>query len=185
MRVRMIPFFALFALSLAGAAFAADGIKLASIDLTKVAQESKAGAEAKKHLKAMTEKLGKGLKKREAELDKLKAALEGKGKQLSAKERAAKQKEFQKKIEAYRQAVQDAQKDLQGKEQEYLAKLMADIEKTVKEYAPKNGYALVIRKGDVIYDDGKNQITDVTDDILKALDRSAGAAAPKQDSPKK
>ncbi len=185
MKSRVICFVILFALSLAGTAFAADGIKLASIDLTKIAQESRAGGEARKTLEAMTEKLGKGLKKKEAELDKLKAALEGQGKQLSAKERVAKGKEFQKKIEAYRQAAQSAQKELQAKEQEYLGKLITDVEKTVKEYAPKNGYALVIRKGDVIYDDGKTQITDVTDDILKVLDKAPAETAPKQDAPKK
>lgn len=185
MKYRMIPFIIMIALAVTGSALAADGMKLASIDLSKIAQESKSGAEAKNSLEKLTETLGKKLKVKEAELDKIKAALEGKGKQLTAKERSAKQKEFQKKIEAYRQAAQGAQKELQTKEGAYLSKLMTEIEKAVKEYAPKNGYALVIRKGDLVYSDGKNQITDVTDDVLKLVDGGPQEAAPKEAAPKK
>lgn len=176
---------ALVALSVAGAAFAADGTKLAAVDLRKIAQESKGGAEAAKVLSAMAGKLEKGLKSREAELNKIKSALEGKGKNLSAKERAAKEKEFQKKFEAYREAAQSAQKELQAREDELGGKIMAEIEKVIKEYAPKNGYALIIRKGDVIYSDGKYEVTDVTGDILKILDGGPQEVAPKEEAPKK
>ncbi|HEY6872457.1 MAG TPA: OmpH family outer membrane protein [Geobacteraceae bacterium] len=185
MKYSTIPLVSLLILSFAATAFAAEGLKIASIDLTKIAQESKAGEKAKQSLEKFTETLGKNLKKKEAELDKLKAALEGKGKPLSAGQRSVKEKEFRKKFEAYRQSAQNAQKELQAKEEEFLDKLMAEIKKTVKEYAPKNGYALVLRKGDLIYSDEKNQTTDITDDVLKVLNGAQEEAAPKQDGTKK
>lgn len=167
-------------ISLAGAACAADGIKLASIDLGKVAQESKAGLEAKKDLEALKESLGKKIKQKEAELDKLKAALDGKGKKLTDKERSAKAKEFEKKIEAYREYIQNSQKELLEKGDKYLSRISDAIEKLVKEYALKNSYSLVIRKGGILYNDEKNKTTDISDDILKLYD-----AAPQDGTVKK
>jgi outer membrane protein len=174
------PLVALVALSVAGAVFAADGIKLASVDLRKIAQESKAGAEAAKELSKVADKLEKGMKQKEAELDKIKDALEGKGKKLTAKEKTAKEKELRKKLEAYREMAKDAQHELQTKEDEYGNKLMEKLDKIIKEFAPKNGFALVIRKGDLIYTDGKNEMTDITADILKLLN-----GPPQEEAPKK
>jgi outer membrane protein len=171
---------ALAVLSLAGTAFSADGIKLASVDFRKIALESRAGAEANKALANLTEKLGKNLKTKEAELDKIRAALEGKGKKLTDKERSAKSKEFEKKLESYRETAQNAQKELQAKGDEFGNKITEDVEKIIKEYAQKNGYALIIRKGDLLYSDGKNQVTDITDDILKLFDNALQEAAPKK-----
>jgi outer membrane protein len=171
---------ALAVLAIAGAAFAAEGTKLATVDLRKIGQDSKAGAEANKALENLTEKLGKNLKKKEAELDKLRSALEGKGKKLSESERSAKVKEFEKKIGAYREAAGNAQKELQDKGEEFAKKLMADMEKVVREYAQKNSYALVIRKADVLYNDGKTPVTDITEEILKIFDTPPPEAAPKK-----
>lgn len=171
---------ALAVLGIASAAFAAEGTKLASVDLRKIGQESKAGVEANKALEKLTENLGKNLKKKEAELDKLRATLEGKGKNLTDKERSAKAKEFEKKIGVYRETAQNAQKELQEKGEEIGKKIMADVEKIVKEYAKKNSYSLVLRKGDLIYDDGKNPVTDITEEILKIFDTPPPVESPKK-----
>jgi Skp family chaperone for outer membrane proteins len=167
-------------LSFTGSAFPAEGIKFASVDVGMIAQESKAGAEAKKDLEKLKETLGKTLKKKEAELDKIRSALEGQGKQLTDKERSAKAKEFQKKIEAYRETAQKAQKELLDKGDEYSNKIMGAVELLVKEYALKNNYALVIKKGDLLFNDEKNQVTDITADILKLYDNTPQDAASKK-----
>lgn len=180
MKRLLIPLFTLVVLAVAGTSPAADGMKIATVDLRKIAQESKAGAEATKAMSKLAETLEKKMKTKEAELEKIKAALEGKGKPLSPKERSAKEKEIRKKLDAYREAAQNAQKELLAKEEEYGVKIMAGIEKTVKEFAPKNGYTLVIRKGDVIYSDGKVEVTDVTDDILKLYDAPPPEGAEKK-----
>lgn len=170
----MKPLFAslsfLTALALATAAYSADGLKIASIDLRKVAQQSKAGAEATKEISKFAEKLESSLKKKQTELEKIKDALEGKGKKLTEKERASKEKEIRKKLDKYRELAQNAQKELQAKESEFEQKIGKGIEKAVNEYSVKNGYALVIRNGDPLYTDGKIVVTDISDDILKLFD---------------
>lgn len=176
---------ALSVLSLAGISSAADGVKLASVDLGKIAQESKAGSEAKKELEKLKDKLGQNLKKKEAELDKLRSSLEGKGKKLTDSERSAKAKEFEKKIEAYRETAQNAQKELQAKGDEYGNKIMDALEKLIKDYAEKNGYALVIRKSDLLYNDEKNKVSDITGDIMKLFDAPPAPSAPTETAPAK
>ena len=167
-------------LSMAGTAFAADSLKIASVDPRKIAQESKIGVEATKSLSKTAEKLEKSLKAKEAELQKIKDALQGKGPQLTAKERTAKEKDIQKKLNQYREAAQDAQKQMLAKEEEFGRALTVKMEAALKEYAPKNGYAVVIRKGDLLYSDGAHEVTDITDDILKII-----GPAPKEPAGKK
>ena len=177
---RLFTFLAASAvLSFAGTAFPAEGTKLASIDVNYVAQESKAGAEAAKELEKLKETLGENLKKKESELNKIKSSLEGQGAQLSEKKRSAKTKEFQKKIEAYREAAQSAQKELLNKGDEYSSKIKGAIEKLVKEYSLKNNYSMVIVKGGFLYNDDKTPVTDITADILKLYDKSQQDAASK------
>jgi outer membrane protein len=161
---------ALAVLSLAGSAFAAEGVKIASVDLRKIALESKSGTEMANQLKKRKEKLEGDLKAKEAELKKFLASIDAKGKTMSAKELATKQKEAQKKYEKLQEMARTADKELQSKEEEFSGKIMASIEKIVKEYAVKNSYSLFIRKGDLVYTDGKYEVKDVTDDILKLYD---------------
>jgi outer membrane protein len=168
-------------LSLAGTALAADGIKIASVDLRRIALESKAGSQAAENLDKKKNQLEKNLKAKEAEFKKFLESLEAKAKKMSDKEKAAKKKDAQKKYEALQEAAEKAQVELRSKEEEYTAKIQAGIEKVVKEYAVKNGFAMFIRKGDLIYTDGKIEIKEVTDDILKLYDASdQGEGAKKQ-----
>jgi Skp family chaperone for outer membrane proteins len=118
----------------------------------------------------MAKKVETDLKRKQAELEKIKEAHEGKGKPLTPQERTAKEKEIRKKLEKYRDTAEKAQKDLQAREEELGVKIIEKINNTVKEYAPKNGYALVVRKGELIYSDAKNDVTDITGEILKLVD---------------
>jgi len=161
---------ALAVLSLAGSAFAADGIKIASIDMRKIALESKNGANMSTELKKLKDKLETDLKAKDTELKKLLKSLDAKGKSLSAKELESKKKEAQKKYEKLQEMAKNADKELQTKEEEFSSKILAQLEKIVREYAVKNGYSLFIRKGELVYTDGKNEIKDVTDDIMKIYD---------------
>ena len=161
---------ALVVLFLTGTAFSAEGGKLASVDLRKIAIESKVGAQATEDLKKQKEQLEGKLKAKESELKKLLDSLEGKGKKLSDKEKSAKQKQAQKKYEGLQEYAQNAQKELLAKEDEYTSKILSGVEKVIKDYAVKNGYSLFIRKGDMVYTDGKYEVKDVTEDILKLYD---------------
>ena len=130
MKGLFIPVFAALVLSIAGAALAADGVKIASVDVRKVAVESKAGTEVAKTLSKLAQKYESNLKAKQTELEKIKAALEGKGKKLTETERAAKEKEIQKKLGQYRELAQNAQKELQAKEEQLGGKVLEESRKS-------------------------------------------------------
>lgn len=176
MKRSVLPFIACTFFAAAATATAADAVKIASVDTRRIAQESKVGIDATKSLSKTAEKLEKNLKAKEAELQKIKEALQGKGAQLSAKERAVKEKDAQKKFDQYREAAQEAQKTLLAKEEEYGRTFTGKLETILKQYAPKNGYAVVIRKGDLLYSDGKTDVADITADIIKAFDADASGS---------
>jgi outer membrane protein len=157
-------------LSLAGSAFAAEGVKIASVDMRKIALESKNGTKMTAELKKTKENLEGKLKAKDAELRKYLESLQAKANTLSAKEKEAKQKEAQKKYQKLQEMARNADKELQAKEEEFSGKIKAGVDKIVKDYAVKNGYSLFIRKGDLVYTDGKYEVKDVTDDIMKLYD---------------
>jgi outer membrane protein len=161
-RICLFVFF--FTLSLVTTAFAVDGVKLGSVDLNKIAQESEAGKKAMGALKEIADKYQDALKTRQKELETLQSALEGKAKSLSAAKRIAREKELQKKFQEFQQYAKNAQQEFAAKESEFSKPIREDLEKLVKEYGRSNGYTAILLKEGLVYIDSKN---DLTDEILK------------------
>jgi outer membrane protein len=156
-------------LSLATAAFAAEEVRLGSVDFRKVAQESEAGKKAAGLLKEMTEKYQRELNAKGNELEKMKKSLEGKAKNLSQAKLQAKEKELQKKFQEYQEFGRNAEIELQKKQAELTDQLGEKLLKLVKEYGSKNGYVAIIRQDNLMYTDAKHEPKDLTDDILKLV----------------
>ena len=172
-------------LSLSTAAFAADevksvvvdkpklvekgeaGIKLGAVDMIRVAQESEAGKKAIGALKETADKYQEALKTRQKELEKLQAALAKTAKGLSPAKLSAKEKELQKKFQDYQQYAKNAQQELASKETELSKPIRDDLEKLVKEYGRTNGYTVIAHREGLIYFDSKNEVKDLSEDILK------------------
>jgi outer membrane protein len=164
---RICLFVSIFILSLSTIAFAADGVKLGSVDLVKVAQESEAGKKAMGELKGIADKYQDALKTRQTKLEKLQAALAEKGKSLSPAKRSVKEKELQQIFLEYQQYAKNAQQEFAKKETELSKPIRDDLEKLVKEYGRTNGYTAIAHKEGLIYIDSKNEVKELTDDILK------------------
>jgi len=181
-------FICICALSLSTAAFAADeakpavvdkpqaaekseaGIKLGAVDMPKVVQESEAGKKATAALKELFEKYKASLGAKEKTLEKLKTALEKNAQTLTPAKRNAKEKELQKKFQEYQEFGQKAQQDVAKKEQELIKPIMDSLEKLVQDYGRANGYAAIAHKGGLVFNDGKYEVKDLSDEILKQFD---------------
>jgi outer membrane protein len=170
---RICLFVSICILSLSSAAIAADEIKLGSVDMPKVVQESEAGKKAMAELKETADKLQSSMKSKEKELEKLKTALLDKGKTLTEAKRTAKEKEFQKKFEAYQQAGKNAQQEFAKKETDLSKPIKEDLEKLVKDYGLKNGYTVISHKEGIVYNNSKYEVKDLTDEIIKIFNGAA------------
>ena len=153
------------------AASAQQGVRLGHVDLARIAAESETGkagqaqfAELKKKLQGQIEAKGK-------QLEKQKAAIEAKLKTFTAAQREAKAKEFQKKVEEFQKFGMNAEKELQARQEEFSDKLFKAIEQASAELGKTKDLALVIIKRDLLYLDSGVDAQDVTDEVIKKIDK--------------
>lgn len=152
-------------LSVASAAFGANGTKLGSVDIQKVLLLSDAGKNAKEQLALKANKYEGEKNSREEELKKLKAELEKQSVLLSESARGAKEKDYQQKLKEYQRFLKDAQDDLQAKNDELTSRLVDEIVKVIQDYGKKNDFTFIFVKNEgMIYLDEK---ADMTDEVLK------------------
>ncbi len=157
-------------LALASSAFAADEVKLGSVDVQKILTLSDAGKEARVQLDTKAGKIDKEKKSREEELDKLKTDLEKQRVLLSETERNAKETAYEQRLQEYEQFVNKAKEELQAENVELTKRIAGDIFKIVQDYGRKKGYLFIFVKNDsMMYLDEK---VDLTNEILQALNAS-------------
>lgn len=145
----------------------ASEVKVGSVDLPQVAEKSEAGIKAMATLKDMYEKFQASMKKKEKELEKLKTALQGKD--LTPDKRTAKEKLFQKKFGEYQKSGSDAQKEFAQKQAELSKQIKDDLDKLIKDYGRDHGYAVILNKEGIVYNDSKFEIKDLTEEISKSF----------------
>ncbi|MEI6207736.1 MAG: OmpH family outer membrane protein [Desulfuromonadales bacterium] len=144
--------------------FAAD-VKLGYIDMQRALNGSEAGKDAKEQLAARVKKYQDEINVKQEELKKLKDELEKQGMLLSDSARAGKEKDYQNKLKDFQRFTKDAQDELQGKDEEFTRKILAEMEKIIQEFGRKNGYTFIfVRNESMLFVDEK---TDLTEEVLK------------------
>lgn len=146
--------------------------KIGSIDLSYIGMESEYGKSVKNLL---TEKKNKAEAKILAErkkLDNYKSSIELKLSTYTPKQREAKSKEFQKKVEAFQKLVRDSEEIFMHEQNSETSKIFTLIDKTVSDYGKANDFAIIVAKKDVLYAANGIETQDLTSIILKAVNDS-------------
>ena len=156
--------------------FPADA-KVAYVDLSAIATQSKEGQAAGQRIKDLQAKKQADLEGRQKQLQTAQQKLEQGGSVLSESARAQQAKEVERMQTELQRASQDAQKDVQEFTQDlqlqFQQKLLPVIEQVAK--AKNLHFILSIADAGVVWvDAGLN----VTNDVVAALDAAAPAAAP-------
>lgn len=133
--------------------------KTGFVDVREVMMKSDAGKKASDDFKKLYEKDRTKIQEKEAELKKLKDALEKQRAILT--EAAMKEKEtaYQKIFRDYQLLLKDSNDELQAREQEISKKLIPEILKTVHAIGERDKYTLIIEVGTVIYYAKGNDLT--------------------------
>jgi outer membrane protein len=157
-------------LALASSAFAADEVKLGSVDVQKILILSDVGKEARGQLDTKARKVEREKSSHEEELNKLKTELEKQSVLLSEKERSARETVYEQRLQEYQQFIKKATEEIQAENAELTKRIAGDIFKTVQDYGRKKGYLFIFVKNDsMLYLDEK---ADLTAEILQALNAS-------------
>ncbi len=163
--MRKIVFFVLALVMLqANFAFAGDE-KVYFVDFNKVLAESKSSKKALEGLKRAMEADYKVLENKKKAIDKKRSDLLQKAPLLSSSALETKQREIQKEERDLMLEFNDKKEMYATKKNALFKSLLSKIQKIVQDLSKKNGYSLVLQKGDafVIY---ANDEYDITDDVI-------------------
>jgi outer membrane protein len=119
---------------------------IAYIDLQKVMLESEPGKQIRGALTKEAERLKGSLDAKQAELQRLKDAVEKQGATITPEARAQKEKDYQAKLKDYQRIYTDYQTELQQKDMEFTQKVLKQVEEVVKALGEKEKYMLILEK---------------------------------------
>jgi outer membrane protein len=144
-------------------------LRVGYADLTQIAAKSALGKAAKANFDLKAEKIKARVETKQKMLEKQKATLQAKLSGYSPAQRASKIREYEKKVEEFRKLLQTSDKELKPMQEELLKEVYAKIEKAAAEYAAANGFSLILVKNDPLYRDGRLEIQDVTEALIRQL----------------
>ena len=121
-------------------------LNIVYIDLQKVMLESEQGKQIRKILTDDAERLKRNLDGKQAELQRLKDAIEKQGATITPEARADREKQYQAKLKDYQRLYNDYQTELQQKDVEYTQKVLKEIEEIVRGMGEREKYSLILEK---------------------------------------
>lgn len=122
--------------------FAAD--KIGFINMQEIIQNSTAGKKAAEEFKRIFEKKQDSIKTMENEVKKMKDDLDKQAPMMTASARSDRETAYQRKMRDYQILVDDTNKELQKRDQEYSQKLIPQILKIVRSIAEREKYTLIL-----------------------------------------
>ncbi|MSM40719.1 MAG: OmpH family outer membrane protein [Geobacter sp.] len=140
--------------------------RIGVVDIVRVGKESEEGKAIQVKLMERLDKFKAQLAAKQKQLEKQKAAIEAKLSSLLPEQRAAKGREFEKKVEAFRKQAQSGEKELMKVQEEMTTKLLKKIEQAAAAYGTKAGYAAIVVKKDLLYQSGSVESVDVTEELI-------------------
>jgi len=118
--------------------------KIGFINMREVIQTSNAGKKAGEEMKRIADRKQAEITAMERELKSMKEELDKKSSVMTASARSEKESAYQKQLRSYQILVNDANEELQKKDQEIFQRLMPDILKVVRSIGEKEKYTLIV-----------------------------------------
>lgn len=148
----------------------ADGLKVATVDMGRLLNESKAAQTQRAELKKLTDAAKKKVEAKKTSIDGLKARLQDAKVSPDSKEAQT----FRTQARDFNLLVKDTDEELKRKYMSITKVLSDKAMKAIESYASANGYNLVLdkskaSKGVVIYG---SETYDITSQVLSALNSS-------------
>jgi len=109
-----------------------------------IIQNSNAGKKAAEDFKKLFARKQENIKSMENEVKKLKDELDKQGAVMTASARGDKETAYQRKMRDYQILVDDTNKELQKRDQEYSQQLIPEILKVVRAIAEKEKYTVIM-----------------------------------------
>lgn len=145
--------------------------KIGIVDVNRVSTESAMGKEAQAHVKNLQAKLQKQVEAKRKQLDAFKADVERQLPGLTPAQRAAKSKEFQKKIAEFQKFGLHAEQELVASQQKLTKGLFEGISQAASELGKSRGLTAVVINRELLYLATGVEPVDISADVVKELDK--------------
>ena len=161
--------------SCSGSVSAQEKIKIATISIQDIIENSKAGKEAQMELEAELTTHQDKLTKEQEEIENMKSEIEKKSSVWSEEIRGEKEREYQKKVREFQLASEDAKYAMQQLVKKLMEPILKTLNDLIAEIGKKEGYTLILEntlkglrsKSGLLYADDS---LDISDKIRKELD---------------
>jgi outer membrane protein len=168
-KLRTIGISMLAVLFFASFAFAADGVKIGTVDLQKVVSMSGYGKAALAEVNKKGESLTEDFKKKEKELQELKSRIEREALVMSPEKRDEQERDFRIKVGDLQSLEKKYKKELQELNVKLIGRIQTEVIDIVDDIGKKEGYVMILelREAGVMY---VLESIDITDKIIKLYD---------------
>jgi outer membrane protein len=150
--------------ALIAAAPAQAEVKLAYVDVQRALNECEAGKNAKAEFRVKVQGVEQKLQSEQNDVARLKDELEKKGMLMKPEQRQSLQDEYINKAKNFERNYKDSKDDLERKDQEITGMIIHDLAEVIRNVGEKNGYTMVMEKGQILW--GMPGI-DITDQIIR------------------
>ena len=153
------------------AAAASQNARIGYVDIARIGTESERGKSLRIRLLSSKDKLQSKIEGKKKTIDKLKTSIETKIATMTPKQREAKSREFQKKVEEFQTFVQASEQEFIALQEKETRILYEAIEKASVEHGKANGYVAIVVKKELFYIANTVDVQDVTDAVITILNQ--------------
>lgn len=148
--------------------------RIGYVDIARIGTESERGKALRTLLTSKQDTLQGKIEGKKKTIEKLKTSIEAKIATMTPKQREAKSKEFQKKLEELQKLARASEEEFVALQEKETGALFRAIEQAAVEYGTANGYDAIVVKKELLHIAGTVDAQDVTDALIKTLNQSGG-----------
>ena len=153
-------------------AAASQSARIGYVDIARIGSDSERGQAVKTLLTTKKNTLQEKADGKKKQLEKFKTAIEGKIATMTPAQREAKAKEFQKKVEELQKFARASEEEFYLLQEKETKGLYEAIEQAAVAHGKANGFAAIVVKKELLYIGSSVDATNVTDDLIKALNQA-------------
>jgi outer membrane protein len=142
-------------------------IKLAYVDIQRALNDCRNGKAAKEAFRGRLERVQSQLQSEQNEVQALKEELKKKGPLMQPDERQSLEEQYSRKLRDFQDDYKSTRDSLQEKDNEITGAIVRDLATVVRQIGIKNGYTMVMEKGNLLW---ATPSTDITDDVIRNYD---------------
>lgn len=148
-------------------------MKLAYVDIQRALNDCRNGKSAKAEFRGRLEHVEAQLQGEQSEVQRLKDELEKKGPLMQPDQRQTVEQQYSRKLRDFQDDYKTTRDSLQQKDSEITGAIVRDLATIVRQIGMKNGYTMVMEKGNLLW---AIPSADITDDVIRNYDATGAKA---------